>query len=117
MLLIARQALRWSFPLSPPVRPDLRLVCNALGKLKYKWTEIGVQLGVPQYKLEEFRRKDNPLTATINYWLSGNCEGVSISWPSVVNALLSPHVDAAGAAKEVWDTYCPDYQFQNGKGA
>ena len=41
----------------------LRLICEELKEVTYKWFEIGVQLGIPHYKLKEFQKEDNPLTA------------------------------------------------------
>ena len=80
---------------------DLRTVCDELGEVKYLWFEIGVQLGVPRYKLKEFRKEDDPLAATVDYWLCGNVEGVQVSWESVVAALNSTHVGETGLANRI----------------
>ena len=41
----------------------MKTVCNKLGSVKVKSHEIGVMLGIPQHKLLEFQKGDNPLPA------------------------------------------------------
>ena len=82
------------------------MVCNELGVLKYKWRQIGAQLGIPHYKLEEFAKKDDSLATLVDYWLCGNVEGVPPSWQSIVKALESSHVGERGLARRIGNKYC-----------
>ena len=83
----------------------MRTICKELGGVKHKFFEIGVQLGIPRNKLMEFKKDDDPLSAIIDYWLSGNVEGVPLSWRSVSEALESSHVGEIGLAKEIIKKY------------
>ena len=74
--------------------------------MKYKWFEIGIQLGVPHHKLMEFRKEEDSLSAAIDYCLRGNVEGAPLSWASVVKALQSSHVGETGLAKRIKNKYC-----------
>ncbi len=85
---------------------DLRTICNELAPVKHKLSMIGVQLGVPHHKMMEFERSYDPLTAVIDYCLRGNVEGVPLTWRSVVDALICPHVDEPGLAKHIEEKYC-----------
>ncbi len=85
---------------------DLRTICNELAPVQHKLSKIGVQLGVPQPKLMEFKNSDDPLAALIDYCLCGNVEGVPLTWRSVVDALMCPHVDERGLAKDIEEKYC-----------
>ena len=77
-----------------------------LGKVKHKWFEIGIQLGISRGKLKEFEKEVDPLSAIIDYWLNRNVKGVPISWRSVVAALESSHVDETGLANTINEKYC-----------
>ena len=77
-----------------------------LGKIKYKWFEIGIQLGISYGKLKEFEKEVDPLSAIIDYWLNGNVKGDPVSWRSVVAALESSHVDETGHADSIKKKYC-----------
>ena len=87
---------------------DLREVCNELGSVRHKSFNIGVELGTPPYKLDEFVDEcDDPLAAVIDYWLRGNAEkGLPISWQSIVAALRSPLVNEDGLASAIEQKYC-----------
>ena len=85
---------------------NLRVVCGELGEVAHIWKKIGVQLGIPYHKLNEFRKEDDPLSAVIDYWLNGNTEGVPVSWGSVVIALKSSHVGEIGLANRISKKYC-----------
>ena len=90
-----------------PADLDLRRVCNELDSLKYKIHSIGVQLGIACHKLKEFEKEDDPLSATIDYWLKGNAKrGVPCSWQSIVAALRSSQVDESGLASEIENKFC-----------
>ena len=69
--------------------------------------KIGVQLGIPTHKLDEFKKEDDTLLKTIDYWLRGNVKDVvPVTWESIVEALRSNHVDEMGLAEEVCNQYC-----------
>ncbi len=84
---------------------SLKNICNELSTVKHKLHPIGIQLGIPHHKLKEFEKQDCPFTDSINYWLDGNVEGVSVSWESIVNAISSEHVDEKGLAREIAKKY------------
>ena len=67
---------------------------------------IGIELGVPQYKLKQFEKEDCPLSAVIDYWLNGNIEGAPVSWRYVVAALESSLVGDTGLANRISRKYC-----------
>ena len=69
------------------------------------WLKIGVQLGIPHYKLLEFEKEDDPLVAAIDYWLNDNVEGVQVSWRSIIEALESTHVGQNGLANRIKEKY------------
>ena len=91
-----------------------------LSTAKHKWFEIGMQLGLPYHKLEEFKEKRDPLAAVIDYWLLGNVEDVPLTWRSIVDALKSGQVNESGLAKSIEERYCnkekrKDMDFDRGK--
>ena len=92
---------------------NLRTVCEELTEVVYKWKKIGVQLGVPHYKLMEFKSSDDPLMHLVDYWLKGNVEGVSVSWNSIVKALRSRYVQATGLANKLEKKYCKEDEGEN----
>ena len=87
---------------------DLKSICNALGSIKTKWLEVGIQLGIPRSKLMEFKKEDEPLSAVVDYWLKGNVTEsvVPISWQSIVAALKSEHVGEPGLAEQIRKKHC-----------
>ena len=89
-----------------PAELTLRTICNALGEIKHKWLEVGIQLGISRSKLMEFKREEDPLSAAIEYWLKGNVENVPISWATVIKALESSHVGEGGLAAAVRKKAC-----------
>ena len=93
---------------------NLKLIHAELKKVAYKWSEIGVQLGIPRYKLMEFKKEDDPLAAAVDYWLNGNVEGVPVSWRSVVAALKFS--GETGLAKRISEKFCPQQDNVGGKG-
>ena len=95
----------YSFNLYHPANFTLRGICNALATVKYKWFSIGIQLGVPYHKLKEFEKEDNSLAATIDFFLKGNVEGVSLSWDSIVTALKSSSVLEPALARRIQREY------------
>ena len=82
-------------------------MCNALGGVKTKWFKIGIQLGIPRNKLEEFEGKEDPLSAVVDYWLRGNVK-TPISWKSIVEALKSEYVGEPALAETISKKYCQD---------
>ena len=66
--------------------------------MKTKWRKICIQLNIPNYKLHQFEKDDDPIINSLDYWLNGNTD-VPIKWESVVAALDTPDVDEPGLAK------------------
>ena len=96
--------------------PTLKITCMELGRVACKWFKIGIQLGIPRGKLKEFEKEDDPLSAIIDYWLSGNVgEDDPVSWRSIVAALESSHVDEPGLANRISKKYCIDQSKQAGR--
>lgn len=91
-----------------PAKFDLKTICDALGSIEGKWYKIGIQLGIPHNKLQEFVKDVDPLSAVIDYWLKGNVtESVSpISWDTIVTALRSQYIGEHGLAEKINKAYC-----------
>ena len=86
---------------------NLRILCDELSILKHKYYQIGVQLGISYDKLKEFAKEDDPLAASVDYWLKGNAkEGIPCCWQSIVDVLKSSHVDEHGIAEKIDKKYC-----------
>lgn len=85
-------------------------MCKELGTVKYKWFAIGKQLGIPYVKLKEFKKKDDPLMAAIDYLMKNNVKKVVLDWNSVISALKSPDVGEVGLAKRLALQYCRSEQ-------
>ena len=85
---------------------SLSIICSELGEVAYKWFSIGILLGVPRHKLMEFKKDDDPLAATIDYWLNGNVERALVSWSSIVTVLKSSHVGEIGLANKIKKKHC-----------
>lgn len=95
-----------SIPIIFAAKFDLKTIFNELSRVKHKSYQIGLQLGIPNFKLKDFKKEDEPLAEAIEYWLNGNVEGVLLSWKSVVEALSSDCVGEHGLAKEIIAKYC-----------
>ena len=94
---------------------NLRAICNELGSIEHKSFKIGIQLGIPRNKLMAFEKERDPLSAAVDFWLSGNVSDTSsppISWTSIVTALKSPHVDEGGLADTISKKYCQEENQQ-----
>ncbi len=91
-----------------PTDLTLRAICTALGSVKTKWLQIGIQLGIPRSKLQEFKKEDDPLSAVVEYWLRGNVTEsvIPISWESITTALKSEYVGEPGLAQHIRKEYC-----------
>lgn len=72
--------------------------------VKYKWSKIGLQMGIPYHKLKEFEKEEDPLAAIIDYGVTGNIESPSFGWKSIVEALRKS--DNCGLAKRLEHKYC-----------
>ena len=72
------------------------------------WFQIGIQLGIPHYKLKAFKEEPDPLSAVIDYWLMGNVpeSTVPISWKSIVAAMKVDSVGEPGLAEQIYRKYC-----------
>lgn len=92
---------------------NLRNISNELSSVKYKRHKIGIQLGIPFYKLKEFETESEPFSASIDYWLKGNVKEVPVTWQSIVDALLSDSVDEKRLAKKIAQKYIEKGLFTN----
>ena len=89
------------------------MICNELGGVKHLYSAIGIQLGIPYSKLLQLKNEDDPLSAVVNDWLSGNVESsMPISWETIVAALESPHVDEVGLADTIRKKFCQEKDQQ-----
>lgn len=75
-----------------------------LERIRWKWHQFGVQMGVPDHKLKEFQKQDDPLAAAIVFWLNGNVEGVPLTWSSIQTAL--GNVNERKLADHIKAKYC-----------
>ena len=93
---------------------DLNRVYNLLFRVKAKWKEIGLQLGVDPYSLESiqsevnFRDDGQRLMQMLSEWLR-NVTEPRPSWPRVVDALRSEPVHEWNVAERVKRRQCPSY--------
>ena len=79
---------------------------NELSEVRDKSTQLGMQLGMPLYKIKQFDREDDRLAAIIDYWLRGNVEnGPPQNWESIVKILKTGQVDASGLADTISQKY------------
>ncbi len=83
-------------------------ILNDLSSIAYKkWRKIGIQIGIPKHKLDEFADKDDPLLEVLDYWKKGNVvDGPKFCWESVVDVLKTPSVDENGLAGTIHNKYC-----------
>lgn len=95
--------------------PDLKTLCNELDSVKHKLPQIGVVLGIPGYKMNEFKKGDDPLSVVLSYWLYCSSGG-AVSWKSIVNVLKSAFVGEATLAEKIRAKYCEQQQIVEGKG-
>ena len=84
---------------------DLRTICKELSRVPDKLIAIGVQLGISHNKVTKFMKEDEPLSAVINFWLSGNVKKIPLNWQSIVKALKSGHVDETKLANKIISRY------------
>ena len=92
---------------------NLRVICNELGSVQHLYFKIGIQLGVPRFQLLQFGERDDPLSAVVDDWLSGNSEtSLRISWRSVADALESDYVGQRGLANIIREKYCQEEEHQ-----
>ncbi len=85
---------------------DLRVLRNLLDVASRKWHMIGIQLGIPKNKLDEFKNLDDPLSEVINYWLHGNVKGDPVSWETIVKVLRTEHVGEPGLTAKIQSKFC-----------
>ena len=67
---------------------------------KKKWRELGLHLGVPGQKLDEFKEKSDPLSDVIAYWLRGNIRDRPVTWWHIVHTLKEVNEAAVAAMIE-----------------
>jgi hypothetical protein len=83
---------------------DLRTITNELGSVIDKWFQIGIQLGLSEFKLRQIRADCHTVhmcfTEVISFWLNGNTK-VAVSWESLVEVLESSFVDEKGLASSL----------------
>lgn len=75
-----------------------------------KWFMLGIHLGVPYDKLQEFKREDFPLAAVINFCLKGNINP-PLTWLSIVEALKSQDIGEAELGRKLGLKYCPEEEM------
>ena len=84
----------------------LKAAINALHSVCPKWYNIGVELDVPIFQLENIEEKAsnpvNQLQDTLDYWLN---KMPSPSWRNLVDALKAPTVGERKLANEI-EGYC-----------
>ncbi len=95
----------------------LQAVCHELGRIKSQAFDIGIQLGIPRYKLMEFEKDTDPFSAVIDYWLQGNVEPAKPrSWKYIVEVLKSDYVGQPGLAETIRKKYCQQEENKVEKG-
>ena len=67
----------------------------------HKWYKIGIQLGVPKNKLDEFKKEEDPLSEVIYYWLNGNVKSDQVSLEIIIRALETEHVSERALATKI----------------
>ena len=93
---------------------DLKVVCNILYQVSWRWKEIGVQLKLSADALEgigrerQYQDDGQRLIEVLRRWLN-NVDDPPPSWPAVVRALRSKFVNAVGLAEEVRSEHCPEF--------
>ena len=87
---------------------NLIILNDELASVVVKYYHIGLRLGIPDYKLEEFegdyhfgRRR---FSAVLSHWWKGNTKK-PVEWESIFKALESPSVDEKGLAKYLREKY------------
>ena len=65
-------------------------------------------MGIPHHVLKKFRKEDDPLSAAIDYWLTGNVadSDAPVSWNSIVEALKADSVEESALAEKIQKKYC-----------
>ena len=91
---------------------DLKTICKALGGIKTKWFEIGIQLGIPRSKLKEFQEERDPLSAVVSFWLQGNVEeSEPLTWKSIAEVLKTEHVGELALSEKIYKEYCKNLRL------
>lgn len=82
---------------------------TALLPVRYKWFNIGLQLGVPVARLNIIEkattRARDGLVAMLDYWMN-NATDPLLSWKVLVNALKTTTVGENRLADELEERYC-----------
>ena len=79
-------------------------VCKELSTISGKWFNFGVNLGVPQNKLKQFGKKEDPLSEVIGYWHKGNIRDKPVTWESITATLRI--TEEPGLADKIKAKYC-----------
>jgi len=92
---------------------------NALHSASHRWFEIGLQLGVPIFRLNIILRDMHgtmkQLRAVLEYWMNNATDPLP-SWKVLVDALKSPTVSESRVAEELEKKYCsPEGQSSLGE--
>lgn len=93
----------------------MKTLCNELEEVKHKAYEIGVQLGIPPWKLKQFKQ-EMLLSEALEFWLNGNAPEVPINWSYLVAALSSKQVGKTGLSEAIHKKYCTDQKSKTSKG-
>ena len=89
--------------------PNLRILLNELHSVYTSWYNIGLQLGMPYYKLDCFKQMYiNPselMREMLVRWFKTAIDPRP-TWEAVVAALRSPSVDEQCLADQLESKYC-----------
>ena len=82
------------------------------------WFTIGIQLGIPRHVLKQFEGEIDPLSAVVDFWLTGNVKesAVHISWKSIVEALKSDCISELALAEKISKKHCSQDDTKANKG-
>lgn len=79
--------------------------------MQNKAYQIGIQLGIPYDRMQQFKQDVDILSCVINYWLKGNIRGAPITWKFLAETLQSDYVDESGIASTIITEYCQRGDF------
>ena len=85
-------------------------ILNILNSVRHKWKDIGAMLKIAPPELEaiehDYRDSSERLYAMVTTWLPSDDNP---TWPGIVEALRTPHVNENRLSEQVRERYCPDY--------
>ena len=94
---------------------DQDKVINILNSVKHRWKDIGAMLRIAPPELEaithDYHNSSEQLFAMVRIWLTSDDNP---TWPGIVEALRTPHVNERRLSEQVRERYCPDYIIPRG---